>query len=141
MPSHSIPRVYNSGMIFLSLNNTIFDTEWICGAFADRNFIDSICPLCHLDYKPGKQSRNLCQLLCVDDAFPAALISGTVHHLPAALLSEIKLQVPHTDLFFPDLDSDNSFLIINMSCILISIAEAMILHKGGVEKLFSLLLK
>lgn len=68
-------------------------------------------------------------------------MSDIVLHLPATLLSEIKLQVPHADLFFPDLDSDNSFLIINMSCILINIAKAMILHRGGVENLFSLQLK
>lgn len=77
----------------------------------------------------------------MDDAFPAALMSGTVHHLPAALLSKTKLQVSHTDVLFPDLDSDNSFPIINMSFILISIAEAMILHRGAVENLFCLPLK
>lgn len=50
-------------------------------------------------------------------------------------------QVSHTDLFSPDLDSGNSFLIINMSFILTSIAEAKILHRGAVENLFSLQLK
>lgn len=77
----------------------------------------------------------------MDDAFPAALMSDTVHHLYTALLSEIKLQVSHTDVFFPDLDSASSFLIINISFILMSIAEAKILHRGAVENIFSLQLK
>lgn len=68
-------------------------------------------------------------------------MSGTVDHLPVALLLQIKLQVSHTDLFFPDLDSDNSSLIINMSFIFISIAEAKILHRGAIENLFHLQLK
>lgn len=56
MPPRSVPRVYNSGMIFLSI--TMFDTACIHSAFADRNVIDLICPLCHLDYRPGKQSSS-----------------------------------------------------------------------------------
>lgn len=65
--------------------------------------------------------------------FPGALMPDTVHHVPAALISEIKLQVSHTDLFFPGLDSDNFFLFINMLLILISIAEAKTLHGDAVE--------
>lgn len=65
--------------------------------------------------------------------FPGALMSDTVHHVPAALISEIKLQVSHTDLFFPGLDSDNFFLFINVPLIPISIAEAKTLHGDAVE--------
>ena len=65
--------------------------------------------------------------------FPAALMSDTVHHVPAASISEIKLRVSHTDLFFPGLDSEHFFLFINMPLILISIAEAKTLHGDAVE--------
>jgi len=51
--------------------------------------------------------------------FPAALMSDTVHHVPAALISEIKPQVSHADLFFSGLHSDNFFLFRSMLLILI----------------------
>lgn len=137
MDSCHIPRVSNSGIfsfslspsrfvcLFFSLNSMIFGTAFLHVAFADRQYRDLICPLCHLNSKSWESRAGVCASSCAwMTLFPAALVSDTVGHVPAAVISAIKLQGSHTNLFL---------LFVNMPLVLISIAEAKSLPEDAVE--------